>query len=167
MPTSRTIGTLACVLGAAIMSGCYTYVPVERPAPGSVVRIDIPVRSAVTGTRRDEEDIESLEGTVLTAGDSLVLQMESTRDIGNFREIHSVDTVRVAVADLAGVSTRTFSSGKTIGLTAVIVGGVVALAVAALDVGGGSQGGGPPGPGTGSSIVVKPIFSMLLRALGR
>ncbi len=78
-----------------------------------------------------------------------------------------MDTLRVARADLVGVSTRSFSKPKTIALTAVIAGATIGLAVAALGVGGGSQGGGRPNPGTGSSIVVKPILSALLHALGR
>ena len=163
---SSVLSGLFVVLGAAALSGCYSYVPVERPTPGSVVRIEVPVRSAVVGTTRQEETA-SMEGTVLTAGDSLVLQIESLRELGNFRQIRSVDTLRVARADLVGVSTRSFSKPKTIALTAVIAGATIGLAVAALGVGGGSQGGGRPNPGTGSSIVVKPILSALLHALGR
>jgi hypothetical protein len=166
MAPSRVVGKLAALVGAAIMSGCYSYVPVERPTPGSVVRIEVPVRSAVVGTTQREETA-SMEGTVLTAGDSLVLQIESLRELGNFRQIRSVDTLRVARADLIGVSTRSFSKPKTIGLTAVIAGATIGLAVAALGVGGGSQGGGPPDPGTGSSIIVGPILSALIHALGR
>ena len=166
MRSLPVVGKLAVVVGAALMSGCYSYVPVERPTPGSVVRIEVPVRSTVAGTRQEEE-VARMEGTVVSAGDSIVLRMESLQEIGNFRRIRSVDTLRVARADLSGISTRSFSKPKTIGLTVLITGAVVGLAAAALGVGGGSQGGGPPDPGTGSSIVVKPIFSALLHALGR
>ena len=161
----RTPARLAAVLGAALLSGCYSYVPVERPTPGSVVRIEIPVRSPVAGTYQTET--AAMEGTVLSAGDSIVLETSSTQAIGNFREIRSVDTVRVARAQLAGISERGFSKPKTIALTVVITGATVGLALAALGLAGGSQGNGPPDPGTGSSIVVKPILSALLHALGR
>jgi hypothetical protein len=166
MRPARVVGKVVMVLGAAIMSGCYSYVPVERPTPGTVVRIDVPVRSAVTGSRQQPETA-ALEGTVVSAGDSIVLAMSSTQEIGNFRQIRSADTVRVARADLAGISERSFSKPKTIALTTVITGATVGLALVALGVGGGSQGSGPPGNGPGAAIIVKPIFSALLHALGR
>lgn len=161
------VGACGVVVGAALMSGCYSYVPVERPTPGSVVRVELPVYSTVAGTRR-EEDVAEMEGTVVTAAtDSLVLRVESLSQIGNFREIRSVDTLRVARADLSALSEKTFSKPKTIGLTVLIGAAVVGLAVAALDVGGGSQGGTDPPDGTTTSIRVKPVLSALLHALGR
>jgi hypothetical protein len=154
------------VVGAAMMSGCYSYVPVERPTPGTVVRVDVPVRSAMAG-RAIEEDVASMEGRLLSAGDSIVLEMASMRELGNFRQIRSVDTLRVARADLVGVSTREFSKPKTVVLTAVLLGATIGLAVAALDVAGGSQGGKNGNGNPTTSIVVKPVFSALMRALGR
>jgi hypothetical protein len=165
MRSSRTITRALAVVGAALMSGCYSYVPVERPSPGSIVRIQVPVHSAV-GNRNQEPETMSMEGTVLTAGDSLVLQVESRRELGAYRELKQVDTVRVAPKDLAGVDLRVFSKPKTFLLTAGIIGVTVALAAVALDLGGGSGGGGPPDGGTTSAIMVKPILSGLLRALG-
>lgn len=155
------------VLGAALMSGCYTYVPVERPTPGETVRIEVPVRSAVAGGR-DREDTASMEGKLVSAGDSIVLEVASTTAIGNFRQVKSLDTLRVARADVSSVATRNFSKPKTIGLTAVIVGATAALAVAALDLGGGSDGSGKPGGGTTTGAIrVGPILLKLVHAIAR
>ncbi len=140
MRPSRTISRLLAALGAAAMSGCYSYVPVERPAPGSVVRIQVPVRAAVDRCQTGSPRPMSMEGTVLASADSLVLQVESRRELGAYRELKQVDTVRVAPRDLAGVDLRVFSKPKTILLTAGIVGVTAALAAVALDLGGGSQG---------------------------
>jgi len=167
MRPSRTITRILAVVGAAVMSGCYSYVPVERPSPGSIVRIQVPVRTAVDNRNREPETM-SMEGTVLTTGDSLVLQVESRRELGAYRELTQTDTVRVAPKDLAGVDLRVFSKPKTFLLTAGIVGVTVALAAVALGLGGGSAGSiPPPDGGPGSAIVLKPILSALLGAVGR
>jgi len=165
MNTKNWIARATAVLGAAVMSGCYTYVPVERPAPGSTVRIEVPVRSAVTGGR-DQEDVASMEGTLISAGDSIVMEVSQLKEIGNFRQIKSLDTLRVARSDVSGIATRSFSKPKTVALTAIIAGATTVLAVAALGLGGGSQGSGKPGGGTTTGqIRVKPIFSAILHAI--
>lgn len=166
MRALRNAGKVAVVIGAAAMSGCYTYVPVQHPAPGSTVRIEVPVRSSVAG--RTTEESAAMEGIVLSAGDTLVMEMSTRRELGAYRELTAIDTIRLATADLNGMATRNFSKPKTLGLTAVIAGGVTVLAVAALGLGGGSGGGSGPGGGTTTgSVRVIPIFSSLLHALGR
>jgi hypothetical protein len=163
----RGSSRVLCVVGAAVLSGCYSYVPVERPAPGSVVRVKLPVRTIIARPSEAPET-ESLEGTVLSAADSVVLEVESRREIQRFQELTRVDTVRLARADLAALDLRTFSKPKTLGLTAFVVGATVALALVALGLGGDEQGRGPPdGGGTTGSVVVNPIVSGVLRALGR
>lgn len=150
-----------------MMSGCYTYVPVERPTLGTTVRIEVPVRSAVTGMR-DPSEVASMEGTLVSAGDSLVVEISSLKTIGNFREIRSLDTLRIARSDAQRVSVRNFSKPKTLGLAAVITAGTTALAIAAIGLGGGSAGtDGPPGGSTTGAIRVNPIFSLILQAIGR
>lgn len=150
------------------MSGCYTYVPVEQPAPGSTVRIQVPVRSAISRPNQAPESI-SMEGLVLSAADSVVLEVSSRREIGAFREILRVDTLRVARADLSAVHSRVFSRGKSIGLGVAIVSGTAALAALAFGLRGGSSGDDGDGNGnpTTSSIRINPILSAVLGALGR
>jgi hypothetical protein len=164
MRPSNAVSRLLVIAGAAAMAGCYSYVPVERPAPGSVVRIQVPMRQAVIRPNQRPE-LVSLEGTVLSGAgssgaDSLVLEISSTGQQGPFRELTQVDTVRLASDDLAAVDLRLFSKPRTLGLTGVIVGGVVALALSALNQEGGSTGSELPGNGTSTStsIVVTPIF---------
>lgn len=165
----RSLRGFSAVVGAAVLSGCYSYVPVEHPSPGSTVRIQVPLRSAVSRPNQPDE-IVSLEGVVVTAADSIVLEVQNRREFGAFREIRTVDTLRVAQADLTAIDTRIFSRGKTLGLTAAIVGVTGILAATAFGLGGGSGGDDGPGNGNGTttgSLVVNPIFSALLRAVGR
>jgi hypothetical protein len=168
MSLSRQMRALFCVLGAALMSGCYSYFPVERPAPGSIARIQVPVRSAVPRPNASPESI-SMEGLVLSASDSVVLAVSSRRVIGAYREISSVDTVRVARADLSALETRVFSRGKSIGLGVVIVSSTVGLAALAFGLRGGTSGENGDGNGstTSSSIRINPLFAVVLQALGR
>jgi hypothetical protein len=143
MRPSNAVSRLLVIAGAAAMAGCYSYVPVERPAPGSVVRIQVPMRQAVIRPNQRPE-LVSLEGTVLSGAgssgaDSLVLEISSTGQQGPFRELTQVDTVRLA-----------------------------SDALSALNQEGGSAGSELPGNGTSTStsIVVTPIFKVLRHALG-
>lgn len=167
MSLQRWTTKIAAVVGAAMMSGCYNYVPVERPTPGSTVRIEVPVRSAVTGSREPSE-VAAMDGTLVSAGDSLVLEISSLKTIGNFREIRSLDTLRLARSDISTIRLREFSKPKTVGLAVIVAGGVTALTIAALGLSGGSSGNnGPPGGSTTGALVVNPIFSGLLNLIGR
>lgn len=156
------------LLGAAFMSGCYAYIPVDEPAPGSIVRIQVPVRSAISRPNQAPESI-SMEGLVLSATDSVVLEVASRRELGAFREIRRVDTLRVARADLSAVHSRVFSRGRSVGLGVAIVSATATLAAVAFGLRGGSSGDDGDGNGnpTASSIRINPIFSAVLQALGR
>jgi len=168
MGLPRILGAFFGLLGASFMSGCFTYVPVDRPSPGSTVRIHVPVRSAIARPNQAPEFI-SMEGMVISAADSVILEVSSRREIGAFREIRSVDTLRVARADLSAVDTRVFSLGKSIGLGIAIAGVTAVLAAVAFGLEGGSSGNDGSGNGntTGSSIRINPTFSALLDALSR
>ncbi len=148
-------------------AGCYSYAPVQRPTPGSTVRIHVPVRSAVAGRQAREESV-AFEGLVLSFGDSLYLQTTSRREYGAFREVFEFDTLRVAPGVLMGMEERYLSKPKTYGFAALVAVGTTALVVAAVNAAGGS-GGGNDGNGGGpqTAIIVRPIVSSLLRAIGR
>ena len=143
--------------------GCYSYTPVQTPAPGTVVRVHVPLTSAVSNPNRPPETVD-VEGTVISAGDTLVLATETRRELGTFRVLTDSDTLRMAVTGLAGMEERSFSSAKTYGLSALVVAGAAGLILAAIDAGGGSRGdSGPGGPNTSGAIKLPPlIFKHLL-----
>lgn len=167
MGRRRWATRVAAVVVVATMSGCYSYVRVESPTPGSTVRIDVPVRSAISG-RPDPSEVVSMEGLLVSSGDSLAIEISSLKTIGNFREIRSVDTLRIARSDVGAVSIRNFSKPKTLGLAAVVIAGSTLLAVKVFGLSGGSSGGGSPGGGqTTGAMRVKPILSALWLSLRR
>lgn len=149
------------LLGAFALSGCYTYAPVQTPPPGTEVRVRIPVESPVQGSNV-VTDVISVEGEVVTAGDTLVLATETTQTVGNFREVRTLDTLRVSRSRLASLEEKTFSRGRTIGFTALVVAGTAALVLGvAGTVGGSSDDGGGNGGGNGASITVSELAGIL------
>lgn len=142
----RLVRPFAVTALAAFAGACYSYVPVERPAPGTTVRIRVPVTSAVQNPNRPPESFD-VEGVVLTAGDSLVMVSETRRELSTFRVVSDVDTVRVARANLLSVEEQVFSKPRTFALTALVTGAAVGVVLLALDAAGGGEGpdgGGDP-----------------------
>lgn len=163
----RTLRTIGCVLGAAVASGCYTYVPMEQPRPQTEVRVTVPIRSAVDRPNREPETY-SVEGVLVSASDTVVLETRSRAEAGAFREVVRLDTLRVARGSIMSLDEKVFSTPKTIGLTAVLVGGAVGLVSGLLSITTGDDGdGGPDGGGDTNQIRIDPIFGSLLRLLSR
>lgn len=132
--------------GALVLSGCHTYLPVETPVPGSVARVHVPVRSALADPGLPPETT-SVEGVVLEAGDTLVLEVQTRRVIGVFNEFVQEHTYRVSRDDLLAVEVREFSPRRSAALGSAILGGVVFLAMTAFR---GETGSGGKGPGGGN-----------------
>lgn len=142
-------------LGAFVLSGCFTYIPVTSAPPGAPVRAFLPVETRMAGGATAAETVP-VEGTVVQFGDSLVMETVSRTQVGNFRQVEQVDTLRVAMTDLAGVEIKEFSRGRTVGFTVVLIGGTALLATAISAAAGGSDDAGGGGG---------PIFSVTPRGL--
>lgn len=167
MSRLRTVRRVLMMVGALVAAGCYTYVPVDDPTPGTTVRVRVPVTSAVTRPGMRDESF-TVEGKVISHSDSLVLATETRTHLGAYRELRSVDTLRMDPAKLASIDEKVYSQGRTIALTAGIVGGAVGVALGINSVAGGGEGGGPPDDGTNpsTSIVLNPVVSALLKLVG-
>jgi len=148
------------VLGAFVLSGCYTYLPVTAAPRGTEVRAHLPVETRVAGGATATETIP-VEGTVVEFGDSLVLETTARTRVGNFREVTEVDTLRVATAELAGVEVKEFSRNRTLGFTALVVGGTALVIMAITAAAGGSDDGPPGGGGVGVSVTPSGILGFL------
>ena len=167
MRALTTVRSLVFLLGATVLSGCYTYVPIERPSPGTEVRVHVPVTSAVARPGM-EEDGFTLEGRVLAMGDSLVLLSETNTQLGAYRELTRVDTLRMDPTKLSGIDERVFSQGRTLALSAGLAAAAVGGFFAFSSFGGGGAGDGPNGNGEPSaSIAVGSILAGLLGFIGR
>jgi len=129
-------------LGALLLSGCYTYTEVQQPAPGSTVRIRVPVQSPLTG-RRNAPPPASIEGRLLSAGDTLTMVTRTRHALGPYRELIGIDTVRVSRDALSSLEVQELSTRKTILVSVAITGAITALTLAALS---GVWGGGEARP---------------------
>lgn len=158
----------ACALALAgvLAAGCYTYVPVARPAPGTSVRIHVPVRSSADRPGRGVRPV-SLEGRVVALSDTLVLETKSRREVGAFRQVVELDTLRVALGELSGIEERVLSKPRTYAFTAAVVGGATLLAVKALEVAGGGGGEGPGDEPPRGTVVFHQIVTAVLGMLRR
>lgn len=131
---------LPCLLST---TACYVYTPVRDPAPGTIVRAEVPVRSAAQG--RGPQGSAVLEGTVVTSGDSIRIETRNRQQAGFMQEMLLVDTVRVAFDELIRLDERAFSPGRTALLTAGIIAGTALVAMGITSVVGGDDGGEPGG----------------------
>lgn len=165
----RRLRASVWLLGAVLLSGCYRYIPVQTPAPGTVARVRVPVQSAVADPNAPPETI-SVEGTILdSAGDTLVLEARLSREISAFQQYVRLDTFRVARAELSSVELKEFSTGRSVALGAGVAGGAALMAWAALGIQGGSDGEGN-GDGDGSqgfTVVLSAAARVVLGWLGR
>lgn len=155
-------------LGVAVLtlSGCHTYTPVSTPAPGSTVRVRIPVISAAADPNAPQQTV-SVEGQVVESGDTLVLAMRNRQEYGAYREIVQFDTVRLGPDQRQSVELSEFSAQKSIALGVVITGGVTLLAATAFGFGGGGDEPIDPGDPPPQSIVISnKLIAGILGLLG-
>jgi len=150
--------------GLALVA-CNTYRPVTNPTPGSTVRVRVPVTSALDGGAPGSATVE---GTVVTARDTLVLATTARQSYGAYRDVTLYDTLRLSPDQIMTVEEATFSKGRTAVLTAAIVVGVSALALTAFSGSGGDDGPidtGPPPP-QGAVVISNSFISGVLGILG-
>lgn len=145
------LGRAAAALGAFVLSGCYSYIPVTSAPPGSEVRAHLPVETRTAGGAVTRESLP-VEGRVVSFTDSLVLATMLRTQVGNFRQVDQADTLRLSVAELDGVELKEFSRGRTLGFTALVIGGAALVVLGISTVAGGSDDGDGGGNGTGVSI---------------
>lgn len=145
------------VAGAAVLGGCHTYHVVDEPPVGSMVRVRVPLTSAIVGNSSSIETV-SVEGLLVGVGDTLKLATETRREFGAYRELIQRDTLRLARSQASSVEVREFSTARSVVLGTVIAGVAGLAAWYAFDLGGGDGGDGP-GNGNGTvttSIVASP-----------
>lgn len=154
------MGTLVVLLSATLMTACHTYTPVSAPAPGSTVRVHIPVRSAVDDPNAPTPT-RAVEGQVVSAGDTLVLATRDRFEYGAYREIVQYDTLRLGPEQHSTVEVREFSNRKSVVLGLAVTGIVVGAAILALGNTFGSEGEGLPDETPNSSVIGIPLGSLL------
>ena len=153
------------LVGAMLFAACSTYTPVGNPVPGVTVRAQVPIQSAITN-RNSAPQLITIEGIVVSSGDTVVLATKSRQEYGAFREIMRFDTVRVARDELASLDLQEFSAKKSVALGVGLTAAATYFAVSALGVKNGEAGGGPDGDIKPSgTIVLRPIVGLIWRLI--
>lgn len=135
---------LAMWAWAAFLAGCHSYRPVNTAPVGEVVRVRVPVASPVGG--RSVESV-SLEGQVLSNGDTITLATATRRQLGAFSELMQFDTIRLAETQVTSVELKEFSTKRSVVLgVAIAAGAFVAAAYGFGLVGGADPPDGPDIP---------------------
>jgi hypothetical protein len=142
----------SAVLPILLLAGCYSYHPVESPAPasGSRVEADLTGRGTVELASQIGPGARSVRGQVVESeSDSLVLALTSVIGRNEQETYWRGERVRIPLITVAKVEERKFATGKTILFGGAIIGGLLA-AIKAFQVEGGgggvSVGGGGPSP---------------------
>ena len=166
MRVARALRGGGAVLGVLLLSGCHTYMPIERPAPGTTVRVRVPLTSAVERPNQSPETV-SVEGLLVAFGDTLELEVTSRQEYGAFREVMRRDTLRIARNGITELEERVFSRNRSVGLGVALAGGATVLAAAALGLTGGDQGAGPDsGDDPSGAIIVASLAKAIWRLIG-
>lgn len=143
----------AAVFGALLLSGCHTYLPVQSPAPGSVARVHVPVRSAVSDPNAPAPTA-SVEGTVLSAdGDTIVLEVRTRQHYGALQEVVQENIYRVGLDEVVSIEARELSGRRSALLGVGLLGGIGLLALAAFGGDFGQGGDGPDDNGSRSFTI--------------
>ena len=158
---------LVLMLAGTVLSGCHNYRVVETPSIGSIVRVRVPVTSALDRPNAASQTA-SLEGQVVSVGETLLLATQSSRTYGAYREVVQFDTISLSADQVSVIEVREFSSTKSVLLGVVITAGALAAGISAFNS---TKNGGDlvtPGlPQPQSAIVVSnSLISMIWGLIG-
>ena len=151
---------LLVAMGTAALGACHTYRPVTAPAPGSTIRVHVPVTSALSRV----PETATVEGVLVAMSDTITLATQTRQQFGAYRELIRTDTLRLPTEQASLLEVREFSRPRSVLLGVVLAGGAAYLAAIGFGFGG---GGDPPDPPTQpqTSVVVSGSFVSSLLGL--
>ena len=144
MRTSRLPGLVAL---SVLVAGCYTLQPVTGsvPAVGSRIAFDVNDvgRVALGGSMGPE--IAQIEGRLLANSDEeYLIAVDVVRLLRGGEQIWAGEQVRISRDHIGNAYERRFSRGRTLAMSATVIGGIVAMVVARDLLGGGTETDTPP-----------------------
>lgn len=146
----RTV-PVAVLVAAVSQTGCYVWREVQpsTATPGRPVRVTVDAEEAVRQQAALGRLTQQLEGVIVEGGSSDMLGMTAAgRTAGPAGETSFNVFLELPRSSVQRVEVREFSIGRT----ALLAGGGVAIVVTALSIDGGGTGGGSEDPGTNSRI---------------
>ncbi|MDH3225341.1 MAG: hypothetical protein OEO23_16590, partial [Gemmatimonadota bacterium] len=144
----RAPGAVAAVLAIWISGACYSYVPIQGPAPvGTDVRARLTTEKALQESELLGVITQDYQGRVMgVTSDSLMISVISARAVGPTQTQTARRIVGLSMTQVAGLERRELSGVRT---TAAVLGGagvMAAMVAGILEVGGdGGDGGGGSG----------------------
>jgi len=112
-------------LAVLLLAGCFTYVPYEQATPraGDHVTADLTPGGSEELARLVGPRVGSVRGQVLTAdGNSMLLSVSSTTSYDDQTTDWKGEQVAVPLGNVNQILTKKFSAGRTLMLTAAVVG---------------------------------------------
>ncbi len=142
-----------------LMCGCYVYMPVQAPRPGTQVRAALTVEGAVRQSELLGRPTRNFNGRLVSLDDqALRLDVITASTRGQLREIVLRDTLSIPRHQVLELETRELSWART-GVVAAGVGTAVYVILKSLTSGGENIDSGGPPP-DGFDRVTIPIFSI-------
>lgn len=132
-----------------LVAGCYTYRPLENPAPASGTRVAANLTDAgsVALASQIGPGVSSVRGEVLESSpDALLLALTSVLGRNEQETFWKGEQVRIPLTTVARVEQRRFALGKTVLFGGAVLGGLFAAIKAFEGGGGGGMSGGGGGP---------------------
>lgn len=134
------------------LTGCYTYVqrPVAEAAPNTRVAAEISDAGRIALGEQMGSEVARIEGEVVQSSDSAMhLMVSEVRYLNGTSNKWEGQEVTLRPQDIKAFSQRTYSKQQSV-IMAIVVGGAIALAIAAAaftGLIGGNSGQDKPGPG--------------------
>ncbi|NNF26605.1 MAG: hypothetical protein HKN73_05265 [Gemmatimonadetes bacterium] len=132
------------LLAAWVSGACYSYVPLDGPAPvGTEVRARLTTEKALEESELLGVLTQDYEGRVMgVTSDSLMLSVIAARAVGPSHVQTARRTVGLSMTGVAGLEERQLSGVRTAAAVAGGAGVIAALVAGVLTVGGDSGGDG-------------------------
>jgi hypothetical protein len=144
MSDRRVLQCRSIVLLPLVMllgTGCYRYVPVDRPQLGSDVRARLTTDAAVRRSAGLDEPMLFVSGTVVRVSpESMTVNVLLMRDPSVFRDIEIRDTVNVALDEVQFLAERQISTGRSLLFAGALGAGAYLLVRGIGAIVGGNEG---------------------------
>ena len=149
-----SLAAIGIVCVSVSLTGCYTYVqrPIAEAAPNTRVAAEISDAGRIALGDQMGSEVARIEGDVVQKSDSTVHVMVSeVRYLNGTANKWEGQEVTLRPQDIKTFSQRTYSKQQSV-IMAIVIGGAIALAIAAAaftGLIGGDPGTDKPGPGPG------------------
>jgi hypothetical protein len=145
---NRWTGRVSLLLMAALLNGCFSYVPAngDAPTPGQRVRVYLQEPQDFRLTNVTANDVTLIRGEFAQeVEDGLALSAFLLTSQNGYENLARGETTLVPRTNIQALELSRLSAAKTAGLAAIVAG--IGVLVSAAIASGFAGGSGPPGGG--------------------